>query len=994
MAETPSFVLPEALAENEEPETDQPDNKSPEEINPENPIDSPEVELTQEQRERVKSLREYVKTTREREETRENISYPGVFGKAQRWFEKTGWHKAVGIGGKVVLGAAAAAGATVLTGGAGLALAPILYSLGLKSAIDGGIEAAQYYVGKKSGRSRRLAIEGLKADIHNNVQESYNKIARRVISGELSERQAAVEFNQLAKNIRVREEAVMAAQNKDTTETQKAARVRFMATLALTIGGLLIGIPSGIQDLDKDGVSHAVWLTHHGFGFIQKAGEAISAGSYQYFGATMHELGTQFGMPLLGKIGVGAAITGLMGKLGFDAWRIGGHKMISEQPPEFLQLDPVEPQPEEPTDPNQPKPEPIVPEPVEPIKPAPENPTTPEPIVPTPEPTPAPNTPSLEVPAPTNPETIAPEKSPEFSTFIKEMREKMPKLRAELAEINQKREALDKEWADLERVPYNTAETDQRRMKIEEEHAKLTARANEITAELSKLREFEQLDNHSEKLGQKLSALDQEYDNIDQRGNGTLAEQKRMQQIMAEYEAITRGRSELRRKMLEIFEALTQKPAEEPVIEEVPPTPAAPDNESSTANAPAPEPTPEPEPSSLPEEAQEPENTESGEVDVTSIDSIREFAKKTELESKESYEKSLDRALEALKNVGGIVELRRGVPTVVLPDLHGRREMLLKALEQRNPQGISILDQLKDGKINLVCLGDGMHTEDANNWIGAAAKYKLNNGRVQYGADNKPIFNALGSLENKLKSALAAQNLDFDTFHVDDIARLPEIKNLYDEYKKTTEKAKQELMRKEMVASMGLMKMIMELKSQYPDSFQYLRGNHDDVMGGFVKYANESADVREWMRNNMGEEFLAKWAEFEKSLPLMATGENLVLSHSAPGIILTREQIENRAEISRDKNNRVNDAFRYLAWTDNTISPYSFGGDAIINPTLNNLGMLNATWIIGHRPVDTNGGLYRTQFNNKLIQINNPNEPVMATIAPDGKFGPNDIEFI
>jgi hypothetical protein len=74
------------------------------------------------------------------------------------------------------------------------------------------------------------------------------------------------------------------------------------------------------------------------------------------------------------------------------------------------------------------------------------------------------------------------------------------------------------------------------------------------------------------------------------------------------------------------------------------------------------------------------------------------------------YLASLQAARRALG--GGLVELRRDLPTVLIPDLHGRRDYLDAVLATRDgASGRSYLELLAASRVQVVCLGDLMHTE-------------------------------------------------------------------------------------------------------------------------------------------------------------------------------------------------------------------------------------------------------------------------------------------
>lgn len=218
---------------------------------------------------------------------------------------------------------------------------------------------------------------------------------------------------------------------------------------------------------------------------------------------------------------------------------------------------------------------------------------------------------------------------------------------------------------------------------------------------------------------------------------------------------------------------------------------------------------------------------------------LKKFAGKKTLESEKTLLRSLAAAKSEMAKQGGIVELPRGVPTMVIPDIHAQRNYLTRALEHEI-EGEKVFDLVKDGRMNLLCLGDGMHSE--------------------------------GRSKDRWQQA-----------ERDSIAGQPS-----------------RAMYQEMVESMGTMKMVMDLKSDLGDNFAYLRGNHDDINPehGYKKYTTigESNLVKDWVTDNYGDRLLHEWASFEESMPLVAKGSGFVASHAAPGRPLKADEITSRSE--------------------------------------------------------------------------------------------------
>ena len=300
-------------------------------------------------------------------------------------------------------------------------------------------------------------------------------------------------------------------------------------------------------------------------------------------------------------------------------------------------------------------------------------------------------------------------------------------------------------------------------------------------------------------------------------------------------------------------------------------------------------------------------------------------AQRSQVEDKSVYSQNLKATTHLQQQSSGVAELPQGIPTLVLPDLHGRRDFLLKALS-RELQGGRAFELLKAGRLNVVCLGDGMHAEGR-----AQGRWQMAEAARLQGHSNSAAMEA------------------------------------------------------EMLENLSTMKMVMLLKQAFPSNFHYIRGNHDEVLGSYKKYADkvpESQLVRDWMETRFGRDFVGQWSAFEESMPLATRGENFVTTHAAPGQSLSRQQI-------KERNPR---AFKVLAWTDNrqwgendAARRRQFAGN------LAEMGIPNGHWVVGHRQVEE--GLFRSQMGGQLVQINDPRQEVVALIPSGTAFNPKRDVF-
>ncbi|MBU2512421.1 metallophosphoesterase [bacterium] len=222
-------------------------------------------------------------------------------------------------------------------------------------------------------------------------------------------------------------------------------------------------------------------------------------------------------------------------------------------------------------------------------------------------------------------------------------------------------------------------------------------------------------------------------------------------------------------------------------------------------------------------------------------------------DSKKSMEDLLNKAIEVLETEsnenrpyddegkpGGLVLLKQDIPTLIVPDIHGRSDYLPDLMHYRYKQE-RVYDHLKQGALQIVCVGDGMHSE---------------------------------------RRGLARWRLALE------------------EYKKGF--AECPAMAEEMKENFQTMAMVMRLKASFPKLFHFLKGNHENIMDEevngnhpFAKLAAEGPMTRSYVERFYGTEFLAQFNRFEKNLPLVARGRFFVISHSRPKDYYDIEKIIN-----------------------------------------------------------------------------------------------------
>lgn len=268
---------------------------------------------------------------------------------------------------------------------------------------------------------------------------------------------------------------------------------------------------------------------------------------------------------------------------------------------------------------------------------------------------------------------------------------------------------------------------------------------------------------------------------------------------------------------------------------------------------------------------------------------------------------------------GGLIYLKKDIPTIIIPDLHARLNLFLSVMFYPGIDEESIIDKLSNDKIQIICVGDGFHAESRaiERWKKAFEEYKI----------------------------------------------------AYKKHKYIDE---------EMTESLGIMEMVMEMKNEYPDNFHFLKGNHENITNEngngnfpFRKFAYEGPMVLEYINQFYGEEFLEKYYNFEKNLPLFVIGKNFLVSHAEPVSFYSKE------EIIEYRSNP--DLIVGFTWTDNDASEEG-SVNQMIETYLDTEYHSKAYYFGGHRPVPT---LYKTRAEGRYVQIHNPNKFVIGVIMPD-----------
>lgn len=288
----------------------------------------------------------------------------------------------------------------------------------------------------------------------------------------------------------------------------------------------------------------------------------------------------------------------------------------------------------------------------------------------------------------------------------------------------------------------------------------------------------------------------------------------------------------------------------------------------------------------------------------------------TEVTNVLDNEDSSYRPVSDTEQPGALIEFADNLPTIIIPDLHSRFYFLLGVLKTqitlllgKQTEIISVFEALKQKKVRVICIGDALHSEKRakQRWIEA-------------------------------QEAFFAGNI------------------------------KSPQMIEEMSEGLSLIELIMKCKCEFPESFHFLKGNHENIQNeegngnhSFRKFALEGEMVREFIEQYYDHNILQMYAQFEYALPLIAKGFSFIATHAEPARVFTKQELIN--------GNLFSNIIEELTWTKND-SAEPLAVETMLAEFFPNNP--NSLWFGGHRAVL--GKKYEARCNNRFIQFHNPNE--------------------
>lgn len=277
------------------------------------------------------------------------------------------------------------------------------------------------------------------------------------------------------------------------------------------------------------------------------------------------------------------------------------------------------------------------------------------------------------------------------------------------------------------------------------------------------------------------------------------------------------------------------------------------------------------------------------------------------------------------KSPGGLIDLSESpLPLIVVPDLHARPDFLLNILNYKINGDASVWNELENKKINIVFVGDILHTErnTRQRWL-----------------DIQEEFNQ----ENYTGPLITA----------------------------------------EMKEGLSLLWALLMLKTLFPDNCHILKGNHENILNvtgdgdfSFKKYSDEGQMCKIFIQEYYGDDVLYMISCVEKVLPLVFLSGNCVVSHAEPVRGFTLEEIIN-CRLCKG-------VVEGLTWTANDAAEEG-SVDSIIKALAGITECDSFVYLGGHRPVS---GKYSLRQNGRYIQIHNPSHQRIAIVDCGRKFNP------
>ena len=292
---------------------------------------------------------------------------------------------------------------------------------------------------------------------------------------------------------------------------------------------------------------------------------------------------------------------------------------------------------------------------------------------------------------------------------------------------------------------------------------------------------------------------------------------------------------------------------------------------------------------------------------------------------------------------GGLLDFtKERLPVIIVPDLHARPDFLINLLKF-TPDGLdgkNVLEALNEGRIIVVCVGDGVHTERYGEVVKAE---RMNDAKELWKDDYERWMESFVSWQ---KGRINCPS-----------------------------------MREEMRLCLATVMTVMELKCAFPKNFHFLKGNHENIKNedgrgnhAFRKFAMEGEMVKDFMQEVYGNGVLNLMYDYETSLPIVAAFDRFCVSHAEP------ERVFSKDEIIDYHGENWNEVVLAFTWTPNDGADEGSVASIFAELTGRTADTVPALWFGGHRPVE---GKYFPRQDGHYVQIHNPDKMNVVSISAE-----------
>jgi len=353
---------------------------------------------------------------------------------------------------------------------------------------------------------------------------------------------------------------------------------------------------------------------------------------------------------------------------------------------------------------------------------------------------------------------------------------------------------------------------------------------------------------------------------------------------------------------------------------------------------------------------------------------------------------------------GGVLTLDPKLPLLIVSDSHGLRRLFLEFLFARKyMEGKTNLDLLLQGKIQILMLGDALHTENRSLWTNTLIDEYMKN------YVHHRFYGDMPGLEKEMANGFGLVSVIMSLLRIS--PHFHYLKGNHDNIRNTTVDGNDKVVKfldnpdhgEGAILKAGLESWLVKrsLKKEGIKSWEAFLDEYTELderlrwgaytSEDYYKIYQEWKDDLEYLKGRAGwilyNEFLAKYVQWENRLPVVAIYEGasrkIAISHSPPGDLPIRDMEEIR--------NRSDKVVFNFTWPNDSDARKGEYVPSILNtlfPDGGSENRRNTLYIAGH--VHTDEGVEMV-VEKGLVMINKPGSLVVLTVYPEREFFGVDV---